>query len=216
MFYTIHLGTDEALYLDTFGSTYDTVLRVFHGACHGGAAPSSTQCHNDACMTAQTQGVWDLAAGDTCIVVDQFAAAGTAGMLTLNVERGLRSGAPLSLGTPISDNTNNGTDQSVAPCDVQPGPNLGYHFTECPGVSETFVATTCNATTDFDAALYIRGPNGNLRCNDDDATCMTGPATGGNATTKAVTVTGPHMFWVIVDAGGNNTSGNFELDTIVQ
>ncbi|HET9990477.1 MAG TPA: hypothetical protein VFQ65_18230, partial [Kofleriaceae bacterium] len=58
VYYKIHLTTNEALYLDTFGSSYDTVIRAFHGACTDGVAPAGTQCHNDQCNTVQSQGVW--------------------------------------------------------------------------------------------------------------------------------------------------------------
>jgi len=215
VYYKIHLAADEALYLDTFGSSYDTVIRAFKGACRDGVAPQGTACHNDACNTAQTQGVWDLAAGDNCIVVDQASGAETTGALTLHVELGLRSGLPISLGTPVTGNTSTATDQSTGPCLDVPGPDIGYHFTECPGDSDTFVATTCNATTAFDPVVYIRGPTGSLRCDDDDTNCSTGLGTT-NATTTAVTTGGPHIFWIIVDAKVAGTGGAFELDTILQ
>jgi hypothetical protein len=215
VYYKIHLDTDEALYLDTFGSSYDTVVRVFHGTCKDGIAPSGTLCHNDACGGAQTQGVFDLSAGNNCIVVDQASGAETTGALTLHVERGLRSGLPISLGTPVTGNTTTGTDQSTAPCVNGAGPDIGYHFTECPGNSDTFVATTCNAVTDFDPVVYIRGPTGTLRCDDNDMQCSTGLGTT-NATTTSVTTGGPHIFWIIVDATAAGVGGNFELDTIVQ
>jgi hypothetical protein len=215
VYYKIHLAADEAVYLDTFGSSYDTVIRVFKGACFNGAVPSGALCHNDACGTAQTQGVFDLIAGDHCVVVDQASAAVTSGALTLHVERGGRSGLPISLGTPVTGNTTTGTDQSTGPCIAVAGPDLGYHFTECPGDSDTFVATTCNAVTDFDPVVYIRGPTGTLRCDDDDSNCSTGLGTT-NATTTSVTTGGPHIFWIIVDATDPGVGGNFELDTIVQ
>jgi hypothetical protein len=161
--------------------------------------------------------VWDLNAGDNCVVVEQASSDETTGSLVLHVERGRRSGQPISLGTSVTGNTmTDGTDQSVAPCVNVPGPDLGYHFTECPGSSDTFVATTCNAVTSFDDVLYIRGPGGPaLRCNDDDAACATGVGAL-NATTTAVTVAGPHMYWIIVDASNANEGGAFQLETIVQ
>jgi len=216
VYYQIHLDADEAIYLDTFGSDFDTLIRVFHGACRDGVAPGNTQCRNDACNSAQTQGVWDLAAGDNCVVVDQDSSDETKGSLVLHVERGRRSGEAISLGDSVTGNTaTDGSDQSVAPCLQVAGPDLGYHFTECPGVSETFVATTCNAVADFDSVIYIRGAGNVLRCNDDDAACTAGLGAV-NSTTTAVTVAGPHMYWIIVDASNPNEGGNFQLDTIVQ
>jgi hypothetical protein len=217
VYYKIHLTSDEAIYLDTFGSNFDSVIRVFHGSCTDGTPPFTTVCHDNACGGMQSQGVWDLGAGDNCVVVDQVDNTVTTGSLVLHVERGGRSGLPIRLGTPVVGTTVGGTDQSTPPCDNVPGPDVGYHFTECPSVSETFTATTCNATTTtWDSALYLRGPgiNPNTKCNNDDPTPCASNA--GSALTPAATATGPHMFWVIVDSGAANTSGAFEIDTTVQ
>ena len=49
MFYTVHLTAPEVFYFDTFGSDFDTVIRILRGsACTGGAAPMGTHCRNDA------------------------------------------------------------------------------------------------------------------------------------------------------------------------
>lgn len=215
VYYKIHLDKDEAIYLDTFGSDFDSIVRVFHGACHDGGEPGNTQCHDDACGGVQTQAVWDLTAGDNCIVVDQSSSDDTTGSLTLHVERGRRSGEPIHLGDSVTGTTVGATDQSTGPCLNIPGPDVGYHFTECPGDSDTFVASTCNAVTAYDDVVYIRGPNGFLRCNDDDAACTAGVGNL-NATTTPVTVGGPHMFWIIVDASDPGIAGAFQLDTIIQ
>lgn len=216
VYYKIHLDADEAIYLDTFGSDFDSVIRVFHGACADGVPPTGgTVCHNDACGGKQTQAIWELGAGDNCVVVDQFNDSETAGALTLHVERGHRSGLPINLGTALTGDTSTGTDQSSAGC-VHTGPDLGYHFTACPGESLAITATTCNATLTFDSALYARQGNATagaaLSCNDDDANC----SARGDASTISFTAQDAHLFWIIVDAGSDNVSGMFELDTSIQ
>jgi hypothetical protein len=214
VFYKLHLDRDEAIYLDTFGSDYDTLIRVYKGPCVDGPAPNGTVCHDDMCGTPQTQAIWDMHAGDNCIVVDQSADPGPNGALILHVERGLRTGRPLTLGTPVVGTTVGASDQSQPPCAMVTGPDQGYYYTVCPNVSKTFVATTCNNATNFDDALYLRGPGGNIaRCRNNDPTCQVDSLLAG---VDALTVTGPHMVWIIVDAGTPDDSGNYEIDTILQ
>ncbi|CAN5445801.1 hypothetical protein BH11MYX1_BH11MYX1_22410 [soil metagenome] len=215
VFYKLHLDANEAVYLDTFGSDYDTVIRVYQGGCLDGPAPSpSTICHNDMCGTTQTQAVWDMHAGDNCIVVDQPTDPGGNGSLTLHVERGHRTGKLLTLGTAAVGTTVGATDQSQAQCDMVPGPDSGYYYTVCPNQSQTFVATTCNSATNYDDSLYLLGPNGNTqRCRDNDGTCVINSSFAG---VNVLTVTGPHMFWIIVDSGAPFAAGNYEIDTILQ
>lgn len=216
VFYKIHLDSDEAIYLDTFGSDFDSVLRVFHGACFDGTPPAvSTVCHNDACASKQTQGVWDLSAGDNCVVVDQNTSESN-GALVLHVERGRRSGLPLQLGTAVTGDTTNATDQMTAGCSAA-GNDIGYHFTACPGDSTAITATTCNAALTFDSAIYARAGNGSsvltgLSCNDDDPNCTA----NNGASTISFTAQNAHLFWIIVDAGSAGVAGMFELDTSIQ
>ena len=211
VYYKVHLTADEAYYIDTFGSNFDTVLRVYHGVCAAGVAPNGTDCHNNQCSTLQTQGIFDLLAGDTCIVVDQASNAETKGNLTLHVERGHRSG--LAIAAVVTGNTTGGTDQSTPPCNNVTGNDVGYYFTGCPGGVQAVTATTCNATTLFDTSLYARSyPAGTLTelaCNDDDAACIAN--TG--ASTISFAANGAHLFWIIMDAGSDGAAGPFEVDT---
>ena len=41
-----------------FGSDFDTVIRVYRGACAGGAAPSNVACHDNANNCSSVQTVW--------------------------------------------------------------------------------------------------------------------------------------------------------------
>jgi len=216
VYYKIHLDADEAIYLDTFGSDFDSVIRVFHGTCVDGVTGVGvTTCHNDACATTQTQAVWDLTAGDVCVVVDQNVAEAH-GSLVLHVERGKRSGVPLMLGTSVMGNTSLAIDQSIGVCTAA-GPDLGYHFTSCPNQSRSIKASTCNGSLLYDSAIYARSGNGsgailNLACNNDDVNCITNPT----ASTITFTAQNAHLFWIIVDAGTTAAGGAFQLDTSIQ
>jgi hypothetical protein len=208
VFYTIHLTADEAYYLDTFGSSFDTVIRVYHGTCMAGAAPNGTRCHNDQCTTTQSQGIWDLTTGDSCVVIDQNTNAETTGSLVLHVERGHRTGQ-LRTDTATGD-TSTATDQQTATC-ASTGPDVGYYFSLCPNQSVTVTATTCNVATTWDTALSGRGPTNQITCNDDDATCTGNLA----ASTITFTANGPHLFWIVLDAGAAGAEGAYEVDSTI-
>jgi hypothetical protein len=223
VFYKITLAADETIYLDTFGSDFDTVIRVFHGACAGGAAPNNVVCHDNAnnCNSVQTVWLGTMRAGDNCIVVDGVDGTQTGHSLKLRVERGGRTGTPIIPPGVISgtqsytmtgDTTNAGNTEDGS-CSQHGSPDQGYAFSLCPGVTQTVGATTCNATTamtPWDTALWARGPGGELACQDDDmAAC---PA-GGGFSTISFSATGNHLFWVIVDgAGGTPNRGPYQVD----
>lgn len=213
VFYKVHITTPESYYLDTFDSSFDTVVRVYHGQCQGSGTPDSAECQDDQCTTTQTQGVWDLGFGTSCIVVAQKSNAETSGALTLHVERGNRSGQPIDLGTPVTGDTSTGKNQSTpvvgGVCVDGMTPDADYHFTVCPNVTGNVTATACNATTAFASETYIVGPAGQLACG----AC----GDSGMPSTAAVSdVTGPHMYWIIVDGTAAGADGGYELDTTIQ
>ena len=77
VFYKFTLPASEVVYVDTFGSSFDSVVRIFPGAC---TAPPATQtCFDDQCATVQSQGGVQLAAGAYCLVVDQYSSASATG-----------------------------------------------------------------------------------------------------------------------------------------
>jgi len=220
VFYTIHVDADEVYYIDTFGSDFDTVIRVFHGACTGGAAPNGTSCRNDAnaCSSVQTQFAGTLSAGDNCVVIDGLDGTQTGRSLMVHVEAGGREGTRVASpsgtqtfsGTPFD--TANDSNVEAGSCANYGSPDHGFYFTPCPGQTVNVTATTCNATTaasPWDTALYAHGPNGELDCTDDDGTAC---ALNGGLSTISFTARNAHLYWVVVDAGSPNTSGAYELD----
>ena len=214
VFYKVQLSAPEAYYLDTFDSNFDSVIRIYHGNCVDGKAPGNTTCHDNSCGVPQSQGIWDLNAGPSCIEVDQASSAETMGALTLHVEPGHRSGQNIHLGNPVDgDTSSDDDDQSTAmpslTCSDAAAPDDDYYFSLCPGSDNAITATTCNATAAFASEVYIVGPKGQLGCGECDDTSTAGPA-------AMAQVSGPHMYWIIVDGAQAASDGAYELDTTIQ
>jgi hypothetical protein len=217
VFYTVHLTSPQVYYFDTFGSDFDTVIRVLRGkSCTGGAAPSGTSCRNDECGTTQTQYATSLPAGDSCIIIDGYDGTQTGYSLHLHVELGLIDGSPAPLNSSTTGNTANDSDHGDGTCAQHGDPDHGYFFATCPGQTAAVTATTCNATTamtPWDTALWARGPAGELACTDDDnANCTY----SGGFSTISFTASDAHLYWILVDGGGTNTTGAYELDVSLQ
>jgi hypothetical protein len=215
VFYTVHLGHPEVFYFDTFGSDFDTIIRVFSGGCSGGTAPNNTSCHNNApCGNLQTQWVGTLPGGDSCIVVDGTGAQ-TGGAVKLHVERGHHDGTRIAQFRPtgaymLTGDTTGRPNFQDGSCSPHGAPEVAYYYVQCPGDHLDVTATTCNAATAWDTMLYAKGPGGELACQDDDFDAC--PA-GGGLSTLAFTSVGAHLYWIVVDgAGGTPNVGPYELD----
>jgi hypothetical protein len=218
VFYTIHLDAPEVFYFDTFGSDFDTVMRVVRGsACTGGVAPNGTSCRNDACSTLQSQYATSLPAGDSCLIIDGLDAAQTGHALHLHVERGLIDGSRLpTAGGSVTGDTTNDSDHGDGSCAMHQAADHGWFLTSCPGQTQTVVASTCNqvtATAAWDAAIWSRGPAGELACMDDDGAAC---ALSGGLATISFTVSDAHLFWIVVDSGSPGSAGAYQLDVTFQ
>ena len=99
VFYFAQPAAAEVFYFDTFGSNFDTTVRVFPGvACNAIAGNMVPRCNDDACNTSgASQLALSLPAGTSCIVIDQNAAE-TEGDVMLTVIPGGRDGTPLASG----------------------------------------------------------------------------------------------------------------------
>lgn len=214
VFYSINASKAQIYYFDTFGSDFDTVIRVFPGPCKNGSA-TGVVCHNDQCGTTQTQWVGAVAAGDNCIVISQRVFASTTSHLMLHVEPGGWNGTALPTGpSKVTTSTTAGlVDDSSATCGGAGGADKAYYITGCPAGSQHLDATTCSANTAYDTVLYVLGPNATeLACNDDDAACA---AMATASTIPQVQLDGAHLWWVVVDGDGAN-AGAFTLTTTLQ
>ncbi len=212
VFYEIKVQSDEVYYLDTFGSDFDTVVRVYNDVKCIDVVGGADLCRNNSCGTVQTQVVGTMT-GTNCVVVDQYSSSQTKGALKLHVERGHRDGERISTGAGVTNtgDTSTSADEQSGTCGAV-GNDDGWYFTLCPGQTVAVTATTCNAATTWDTALYMEGPSGELVCNNNDASC-----TGNTlASTLSATVSGPHLFWIVVDAGAAGAGSAYELDTTIQ
>jgi len=86
LYFRVVLAAPQVYYFDTFGSSYDTVIRVYGKSCAAvGAGAGATACIDDSCGSRQSQVAVALPAGESCIIVDERDRAQTSGALTLNV-----------------------------------------------------------------------------------------------------------------------------------
>jgi hypothetical protein len=188
VFFKISLAVPEVIYLDTFGSSSDTSISVRAGDCTPiGAAE---QCVDDSCGMTQSQGAWNLPAGDHCIIVDQVGAGGAMGRL--QVTRGTRGGDPLvgAAGT-VSGDTCMDDNSNSASCGDEPAEDHHYFVAVCPGMHPLRIDTCGKAT--WDTVLQIRSTGSgstNLECEDDDCDVQTD---------ITETLNGPGLFWAIID-----------------
>jgi hypothetical protein len=207
VYYTFSLPAAEVVYVDTFGSSFDTTVRIFSGSCPSLGANAA--CFDDACSILQTQGATQLAAGTYCLVLDQFSSSQTTGTAVLTFTRGGRTGVAITGASSQTGNTCAGVDASDGSCRANTAPEAAYHFMACPSATRTVSANTCTGTT-WDSVLYVRKAPGttDAACNDDTTGCG---ASGLQSSISATSVTGPGLFWLIVD-GYMSNCGAYTLD----
>ncbi len=170
VWYRFTLTRTEVVYINTYGSTFDTGLGMRDGTC--GAA--NNNCTDDTCSTLQSQIVRTLTAGTYYIQVDGF--GGASGSFTLNIEHlpvgNDGAGRLLASGTTTRSGTTSGTG-ILSDCRTGTAPEHMYYWTQCPsGAGGAFSATTCTAATAYDTVIYLHSGaiGGSVTCNDD-VTC---------------------------------------------
>ena len=214
-FYQFTLPAEEVVYFDSFGSNFDTVLRVFAGACTSLGATQA--CADDACSTTRSQDAIDLAAGTYCLVIDQFSATTTAGAASFNFRRGGRAGIGLSAASgTVSGTTTGRANLSTASCEANSAqPESAYFFLTCPSRTYSVSANTCGSTA-FDTVVYMRAgtaTSGDLACSDDVSGCGSG---GLQSKITGASLGGANVNWIIVDGFGQTGNGNYALTYSVQ
>ncbi|HEX5063359.1 MAG TPA: MopE-related protein, partial [Kofleriaceae bacterium] len=214
-FYQFTLPAEEVVYYDSFGSNFDTVIRIYAGACTSLGAVKA--CADDACSTTRSQGALDLLAGTYCLVLDQFSSTTTAGSASLTFKRGGRSGVGIATASGSQTGTTTGkTNVSIAGCEANSAqPDVGYFFLSCPSHTYTVSASTCSGTA-FDSVIYLRSgaaTTGDVACSDDESGCGT---SGFQSRFTGATVTGANINWLIVDGFGQTGNGNYTLTYTVQ
>jgi hypothetical protein len=215
-FYQFTLPAEEVVYFDSFGSNFDTVIRVFAGACTSIGATKA--CADDACSNPNTrsQGAVDLPAGTYCLVLDQFNALTLAGAAQLTFKRGGRPGIGIAAASGTVTGTTTGkTNYSIAGCESNSGqPDVGYFFLSCPGHTYTVGANTCSGTA-FDSVVYLRSgaaTTSDVTCSDDVSGC----GNGLQSYFTGATVSGANLQWIIVDGFGTSGNGSYSLSYTIQ
>ena len=209
VFYKFTLPAAEVVYFETFGSNFDSVVRIYAGACTATGARQT--CADDSCGIRQTQGALQLAAGSYCLVMDQYSSFQTMGASVLTFVRGGRTGAAIIPVTgSVTGNTTALSNQSTS-TSCQPnasGPDQGYYFMTCPAVASVVSADVCTGTT-YDSIVALRKGNANaadVACADDGG--CTG-ALQSNLPDSTLNTSG--LYWFIVD-GYNGAAGAFTLN----
>jgi hypothetical protein len=212
VFYQLTVNATEVVYLETFGSDYDTVVRGYSGDCVAAAGSDPATCSDDSCGGRQTFGAEQLAPGTYCIVIDQNGTADTDGQLAMRVVRTGRPGSELPDTSGQLDGTTTGAQNLMMPeCegDESQAADVGYWFLVCPGDTWRVQADTCTNTM-YDSWLVIRhedgagGDNGELACLDDSC------GFDGKQVEVEATTTDVGLHWIIVD-GWEMENGPFTL-----
>ncbi len=227
LFYDITITAPEVYYFDTFGSDFDTNLRVFPNRACDELTPGLTtlMCNDTSCGTDKSQLAFQLPSGTHCVVVDQHAAA-TTGALTLHVTRGRRTGTLLGNGMQtMTGDTCTATHVWNPTISCNDSDNnakdVAWYFTSCPGVNRKLDASTCvdPSMVHFDTVLYAHkaGQQADLVCRDDSEPPCTArpdrPDHVDGTVLNDVNTTGPGLFWLVLDAYGTNDCGGYRLDT---
>ena len=212
LFFRVVLTAPQVYYFDTFGSSYDTVVRVYRKSCAAvGTGAGAAACVDDACGGGQSQVAVSLPAGESCIVVDQRDAAQPTGDLALRVVRGGRDGLPLERGARTASGDTCSATNASEPLDQNcDGPGGGgkdhaYFFTTCPNETLRLDADTCPEPS-WDPVLYVKRVNGDqLACNDDSC--------GWGARLTNATISNSTLYFLFVDGFDSSFCGPYQLDT---
>ena len=204
VFFQFTLPSAEVIYFDTYASNFDTVVRIYNGACNSGG--SLVKCWDDACISgAGANGAQLLDPGTYCLVLDQYSSATVNGSYSLKFLRTARTGTEIAATSgSVTGTTIGGLNQSGPTCRSSDAPDVGYYFTSCPNTGYTVSANTCTGT-DYDSVIYMRdGAMSDFEpaCNDDYC--------GTLSSFSGAHVSGPNIHWLIVDGYLTNI-GNYTL-----
>jgi len=224
LFYKVILTKPQVYYFDTFGSNFDSTVRVFPGkACTAITATDNPTCSNDACGGTQSQLAVELPSGTSCVVVDQNPAS-TQGAMALKVTPGGHFGVPLAAGPrTLTGDTCTSTDEWKGYCGGDGGKEHAYFFTVCPATTAHVDASTCVdvTATHFDTVLFVRkapGAQGStLACSDDANMCgvrpdRAAPVHPDGSIVDNVAAMGPGLFFLVVDGYDTTGCGVYSMD----
>ncbi len=191
LWYRITLGARSVLYLDTFGSSFDTRISV-RSACGG----SYLGCEDDDCGTFQDVLARDLAAGTYYVAVHAWSSSTTTGTVNLRWQTLPTGNGAATRVTAAGTYSGTTSGTGITSSCVGAGPEDLFYFTVCPSTTTTVGASTCGGAT-WDTVLYLRSSSGtDIACNDD--TCNFQSTISGS-------VSGPGLYGVFVDGLGSSS-----------
>jgi hypothetical protein len=203
VFYSFNLSSKQAVYADTFGSSWNTMV-FFAKSCDGTPANGGpTACNDDACGTQQSQAVAILPAGKYYLVIS--GAQGQSGATTVHFEHTPLGNGPVGVvapGTSTLTGTTSGAG-SLEFCEAGSSDN-SYWWATCPSFTAApFTAASCDGTT-FDTVLSLQVPRAGLAmCNDD--------ACGFQSRVSANVAAGAGLNVVSIDGSTGRQAGEYSL-----
>ncbi len=162
VYYSFTLARREVVYVDTFGSSYDTELAI------ATSCAAAITCTDDSCSTTQTQITQVLDPGTYYIVLEGFSGAGYYVLHFQHVPVvGIAAGA-IAAGAYTVSGTTVAMPTMAHACGVAASPTSWYQWTTCPtGVAGTVTANTCAGRAAFDTVLSVRNGDGTGACDDN-------------------------------------------------
>lgn len=206
VFYNLHVPTDGDLYLDTFGSMFDTIVSL-RDACDMG---SEIACSNDANVSRTSRVIYrNLPHGDYVVVVDGDRDR-PAGDYTLTAAS--RPGAPRISCENALDITGGGAvygrteGMSIAsgPCGGFDAPEEVFEFT----LTARTAVLLRTAGSDFDTVLYVRPMTCSASAGGMSIACNDDPSAGTAAALDLDLM--PGRYFVFLDGAGG-AAGNYRL-----
>ncbi len=165
VFYRFTLSAREMVYVDTFGTGYDSVVSILNSGL------GAITCNDDSCGTLQSQTVAVLDAGTYYI---RYAGYGSAsGAFTLHVQHIPASNSVFNFNagsTTYSGNTSTAVDRAGPSglCYNNGGRDNTYYWMTCPTYGGgTVSAQTCSRASWDTVLRYIDGRVGTNLCYDD-------------------------------------------------
>ncbi|MBW2462161.1 MAG: hypothetical protein JRH11_10995 [Deltaproteobacteria bacterium] len=204
VFYQIEVPHRSVLYLDTFGTAFETHIALREPGCSG----PPLACVGAACGTTQSQFAAVVEPGTMIIAVHGAPATG-ADLLHLQWKLiGAASGLNTEVFRPgVHGGATTGTSAMSATCGGgATGPEDAFYWTQCPGEARTVEASTCSYATTFDTVVHLGGSSLDV-CADDDVNCLAGAL----QSTVSTTTVGPGVFIVAVDGFRPEDQGTYEL-----
>jgi hypothetical protein len=209
VFYRVDVAVASVVYVDTFGSSFDTVLSYRGTSCPG----TASRCNDDDdCDSLQEQIGVLVSPGSHYFAVHAYSTSVTTGSVSIRWQVTAAPAGNLEVvdGSGSYSGTTSSSAGRISPTcgGGSSGFEHAYYWFQCPGASRTVSAHTC--FSDYDTTLSIVGPTGTLACNDDSSDwllCSPGSELSG------ITTSGAGFFAIFVDAYDSDAYGSYVLST---